>query len=113
MLECGWSFVSELQQGDTGFSVSCTFLHALHTGLKLKRVFKESCICVKLSVGMGEMNAQICARNNSQYIRVLKYTYMRVSQITLYMPARKAPFDRMTFRIRYSNENYFNKKSSI
>ena len=55
------------------------------------------------------MNAEIYARNNCQYIRVLKYAYMRASQITFYMPARKVPFDRMTVRVRYSNENYFNK----
>ena len=52
---------------------------------------------LKLKCGLiGEMNAQIYGRNNGQYIRVLKYAYMR--EITLYMPARKVPFDRMAVR---------------
>ena len=63
----------------TGFSVVYTFLHALHMGFKLiirpfksrKNEFLKShifaAICVNSNVGIGEMNAQICAGNNGQY----------------------------------------------
>ena len=65
------------------------------------RVFKWPHICVNLSAGIWEINAQIYASYKGPYMRVyaLKCAYMRVSQITLYMPAREVPFDHMAVRV--------------
>ena len=62
-------------------------------------VFKWPHICVNLSAGICEINAQIYASYKGPYTLVLKCAYMRVSQITLYMPAREVPFDRMSVRV--------------
>ena len=63
------------------------------------RVFKWPHICVNLSAGICEINAQIYASYKGPYILVLKCAYMRVSQITLYMLAREVPFDCMGVRV--------------
>ena len=48
------------------------------------------------------MNAQIYmyAPYKDPFIRVLKHTYMRVSQIKLYMPNKNVSFDGIAVRVR-------------
>ena len=59
-------------------------------------------IWVNSTTGICEMNAQIYmyAPYKDPYIRVLKHTYMRVSQIKLYMPNKNVSFDGIAVRVR-------------
>ena len=89
-----------------GFSAVYTCSHMLSMGLKpiyttiynaYIRIFKWPRICVNSGAVICEINAQIYASYKDPYIRVLKCAYTRVSQITLYMPARKGPFVLMAY----------------
>ena len=109
LLWYGWPFVSKLRQGIRGFSSAYTCLHTLRMGLKF--IYTTIWIAY-ISAGICEKNSQIFASYKDPYIRMLKCAYVRVSQITLYMPARKCLLTAWLF-VYDSSEKYFDYKSSI